>query len=561
MAAWCGQGDGYFAECVNVAVTAGLLKCGGNPEAGIKSLFAHFKTMSSVSGSSWYMASLLYSQKFVDLQEKLAAVAPNEAGRIFHEEWVDEAYRPEAGASIPDKLWADVLEAYGDNGNYGVLASTILDWEDLRHLTWLQYVEQLLLKTAGIDRNKPLGAVDVPGWGIDKIWLCNCSIVAPSPPATSQLWRQPLCSLEGCACCGTLTNSVSYTTDNTALPTKPASVVAKTYLPAAFSVKIGSGVESPAPVKFATIPSITFKYSGVQSKSWLPCCCPAKYTATSSQLAPSFTSTFEEGAGKLPVASCVAASSAFLGMAIAYDNHKSDYIEGATNLQMMMPPVASTSAPEASFKVGADLLNGLTSAGTVTQASVDGLASKGVFWLADAGAVDMSGVALAVANGATEVFAVTMESSKSTPETGLPQVRALSRLCEGEGDPMSTPGGPIFSGSWTELTQKPDSEFVTLSFPQTDEYAYLTQMTFGSVTAVSVKNDWFGTQGNLSIKLNFVYVASPLGIGASSNDNWGNYEKLMSAIISAMCLPENKVLIQKNVLQPMFSYTGTASDR
>jgi len=74
--------------------------------------------------------------------------------------------------SIPDKLWADVLEAYGDNGNYGVLATTLLAWEDdLKHVTWLQYVEQLLLKTAGIDQLKPLGAVDVPSWGLDKIWL------------------------------------------------------------------------------------------------------------------------------------------------------------------------------------------------------------------------------------------------------------------------------------------------------------------------------------------------------------------------------------------------------
>jgi hypothetical protein len=553
MAAWCGQGDGYLAQCVNVALTTGFLKCAGNPEAGIKTLFAHFKSMSTVSGSSWYLSSLLYSQKFVDLQEKLATVAPGAVGQTYHDGWVDEAYRPKPGASIPDKLWADVLEAYGDNGNYGVLASTLLTWEDdLKHVTWLQYVEQMLLKTAGIDQLKPLGAVDVPSWGLDKIWLCNISLVTPTPDVTSQLWRQPLCCSGGCTCCGTLTNTVSYTTDSTSLPTKPASVVAKTYLPAAFSVKIGSGVESPAPVKFVTSPSITFKYSGVQSNSWLPCCCPGKYTATSSSLASSFTATFEGGAGKLPVASCVAASSAFLCFNFAYGDEKTDYIEGAVNL-LPMPPVSPASAPEASFKVGADVLGGLTAAGGVTQASLDGLASKGVFWLADAGATDSTGIALAVANGATEVFAVTMDFNKSVPDTGFPQIWSLSQLCEGG----SIPGGPIFSESWSELTQKPDSDFFNLSFPQTDEYTLLTQLTFGSVTADTLKNDWFGTQGNQSIKVNFVYVTSPLGIGDSSNDNFNNYDKLISAIVSTMCLSENTALIQKKVLKPMFSYTGS----
>jgi len=363
----------------------------------------------------------------------------------------------------------------------------------------------------------------------------------------------------GCTCCGTLTNSVHYTTDSsTSLPTKPASTVAQTYLPACFSVKIGSGVESPAPAKFFTGPSITFKYLGVHSNNWHPFCCPAKNSATSSPLASSFKATFEEGAGKLPVASCVAASSAFLASSFAYGNDKTDYIEGALNAYFM-PPVASTSAPEASFKVGADLLNGFTAAGTVTQASVDGLASKGVFWLADGGCTDISGIALAVANGAAEIFAVTMDCNKTTPQTGFPTVRAIANICDG--DFSGTPGGPIFSESWDDLTQKPDSFFVTLPFPQTDEYATLTQMTFGSVTAVSLKNEWFGTEGNLNIKVNFVYVTSTLGIGSSSTDDFGNYEKLISAIVSAMCLPENKALIQEKVLLPMFSYSGTASGR
>jgi len=67
---------------------------------------------------------------------------------------------------------------------------------------------------------------------------------------------------------------------------------------------------------------------------------------------------------------------------------------------------------------------------------------------------------------------------------------------------------------------------------------------FGTVTAMTSSNRWFGVKDQRRIKLNFVLVNSSLGVGANAADQWDNYERLMSAIVSAMQLPDNEETMQ-----------------
>merc|ERR1711953_875747 len=135
---------------------------------------------------------------------------------------------------------------------------------------------------------------------------------------------------------------------------------------------------------------------------------PSKFMADGSTLDKGFSFNFETGSGHLPVSSCVAASSAFLNTSLAYPAQAVVQVEDLIHAQLIPPVAGNVTNPAVAFTQAEKTVSSLGKSAKVTQKTMDALASEGVFWLADAGSTDVSGVAFAVGSGNAEVFAVTM---------------------------------------------------------------------------------------------------------------------------------------------------------
>ncbi|CAK0897212.1 unnamed protein product, partial [Prorocentrum cordatum] len=82
------KGGGWFAFSMHAALVSGLLAAfpGGAP-GQLEELFREYGLLSSNSGGSWYAASLVYSEWFVELTGQLAA-EPQEAEATFKDKWI-----------------------------------------------------------------------------------------------------------------------------------------------------------------------------------------------------------------------------------------------------------------------------------------------------------------------------------------------------------------------------------------------------------------------------------------------------------------------------------------
>lgn len=457
-----------------------------------------------------------------------------------------------------ERLWDSLLERYGENSSYGVLLSSALKTSNgLTTLTWVQYVAEMLENTAGISPTMPMGVEDVPTWGKGKEWLCDISIVAPTPGVRSPLWI----GRDFWSCSN---SSVEYSTSGGNIPSQTPESAGQTYVPAVFSIKIGSGEGSSAPQPFCRMPGLEFEYLGVEgSHCFKP---PSKFMADSSTLDKGFAANFENGSGQLPVSCCVAASSAFLNTSVAYPAQELAEVEDLIHAQLIPPVAGNATNPAVAFTQAEKTVSSLGKSAKVAQKTMDTVASEGVFWLADAGSTDVSGVAFAVGSGAAEVFAVTMLPRADPTDkvllpsscclvsvqhdsgmSGIPQIDTLANLFQGGG----LVGGPMFKGTWKEAATAADAQFVPLIVPKTAQTKGLIELWFGTVYATTCDNTSFGVTRDRRIKLNFVYVVSTLGIGDSKGDTFNAYGQLLSAIMSALEFEDNEAKLNDSVIGAM----------
>merc|ERR1712176_1111089 len=84
-----------------------------------------------------------------------------------------------------------------------------------------------------------------------------------------------------------------YSTSGGNIPSQTPESAGQTYVPAVFSIKIGSGEGSSAPQPFCRTPGLEFEYLGVEgSHCFKP---PSKFMADSSTLDKGFAANFENG--------------------------------------------------------------------------------------------------------------------------------------------------------------------------------------------------------------------------------------------------------------------------
>lgn len=127
---------------------------------------------------------------------------------------------------------------------------------------------------------------------------------------------------------------------------------------------------------------------------------------------------------------------------------------------------------------------------------------------------------------------------------GVPYINTLANLFQGDG----LTGGAMFTETREVASTAADATFKSLVIPKTTEFQRLMELWFGTVYATTCANKLCGVEADLQIKLNFVYVGSTTGIGTAPQDTFNAYGQLVSAIMSALALPQNQEVVQDFVI-------------
>jgi len=388
---------------------------------------------------------------------------------------------------------------------------------------WNRFVDKLLMSTASVNQTLMLGDEAVMEWAKGKDWLVAHTVVMPSQGKTGILYSDK-----------TGSSQLKYIDTKDEL----------TYmLPAKFSVKLGSGIDSTAPVSYLPTKSYIKTHK-------------LQYNATSFYHT---TSDFlgEDGAhgnivkysGMLPVARVTSASSAFLGGAAILGALVGDIqaIIGDAD----MTPWISTAPNGQAFEVANTLIKQLEYNEShrvfgISNKSVDDFAKAAVHGVIDGGYSDNTGIANAVAAGAGEV--VVFVNNNATGVASLPDVMGLFK---GGGCPMScefTPKAlyPVFESPTAAELQTQINNFHNLDLAGSK---FLKFISVGTVTATTTDNSYFGIQGSQHVTLHIINVGGALSIGYF--ENFANYATFTQEIVSVLLAKKNADFVSKTIM-PIF---------
>jgi hypothetical protein len=557
------EGGGFRALTVDVGITAGLMaayaKIATNSlKIGVDGLYRRFHTISSNSGGSWYASSLAYSPSFLRLVESMGA-SPGTAGKKFNQKYIDALLSIGDSDSELVKLLGDVVGLFPDGT--GIRQDILLlDHIAKTGMNWHNVVSTLLKVTAGIDEKSVLGAT-VQQWARNKIWLICHSIALPTD---GENWQA-----------GILDTPDPFGDFASYVAKPPVGHVKKPYyVPARFSVTLGGGSNQTAPVSYvaekAIDPETTLMYTGAVSEetsSVCCCCCPQKVSGSSSALGN--FSHLVEGAGELPLSIVVGASSAFLGLlAMAPQRGCFDPLSLLSEKLNVDTAIWATSGKD--FQGASILVNKLYVKGAVTKKEFDMLSSKAVHALIDGAFTDNTGIAHAVATGATEVVSLVniTEDGFSFSDTAGPE--DLFRLFTEDPKDKFKPwyresdtflsllpdmlAFSIFSDKVEDIKEKYNNEQVFRRLIIREGNDKLVSIRVGTLEVHPADNQFFGVRDcGQAVTLHVVVVATTEDMGEFTD--FHGYGLLAQEIIETLSCSENLPLVENTIL-PAFLGQG-----
>jgi len=480
-------------------------------------LYDRFASLASVSGGSWFAASLLYSERFLGLVEDMAA-DPGRSSEEYCRRWTDPwlSVAQKDGPFV--KIFADVAKEMGDVG----LAQDILlagyFWKT--GFTWTNWTLTMLETTAGIDMSCSLGS-PVQDWAQGKVWLACHALAAPAPKAEAPV----------------------YIYKHSAPPSAIRATIEGTpglaqYIPATYSFRLGgNGQLSAVPylAEGAAPASSRWVYSGTRISGCSLWCSPSSYSARSADI--DAFGNLVAGAGSLPVVSCAAASSAAAGNLIFQKTVTSviDDLGGSVAVWQ------GSGKGNAAFSDAEKLVLSLSGPSSVNQSSVDQLAAASVSAAVDAGFSDTTGIAYAVAAGSVEVIAYL---NYSTPDH---LVHLFTGPYEIDGVTYDENPLPVFEQKASDIVS------AYAAFPPlvlASGTKFLTTICAGTVMATTVSNALWGLPAGIEVTLRIIGVSTNVTIGQLEDVH--NYDTLVQEIIETVISEDNSQLIQETVL-PWFN--------
>jgi len=335
------------------------------------------------------------------------------------------------------------------------------------------------------------------------------------------------------------------------------------YLPAFYKFGLGSGHEASlfAPFVQPKFDSVSFQYINKANET----------TESTSQPVGSFS--FIEGAGgKIPVVDVIGCSSAaaggyfsvsgdFVNMADAIADYLiNQYICGSDWLECEAAKVvedlsffdstkeelsellqkyfdwdwamwSTMQDASTSFAEGDQLWKDIQKTGTAPEGDVQALADTGLFAMVDGGYVDNTAVAVAVANGATEVTAIICADPTY-----------LFNLFAGVSSDLITPAFcpacmdryQVFAEKNSTMWDLYDSQSTPLEI--VGNGTLLESIRIWNFTATTVENQWFGTTAGRQVHINVVCISSSL---PDAFYNYNGQSILVSEVAQSIALPSN----------------------
>jgi len=529
------EGGGFRALAGATGLLAGIAAYASPTGAhhGIErsGILNRFGILSTVSGGSWFASSLAFSKNFLNLTDSIAH-SPKTAKKQFVQRW-SQPLRAATGVDsqkvISMKSVAEILVrlVFGrENRDTIFMMSYFL----ASGLTWNHFVDVVLNSTAGIENSLRLGS-PVMKWAQDKTWLLGHTILMPRGRLNALMYPGFLG-----------TSEVKYHGTNESLPW---------FLPAKFSMRLGSGVDASAPLNIvpesAAFSHDTLKYSASFG--------PIPYAHATSQPIgrDGARDNLVKYAGMLPVTRVASASSAFGGPF----QDSGPFAEVIRLLMDAEPTPWIASAPHGvAFRVGDDLVHDIPKV-RPSNKTLAVLADNVVHGVIDGAYSDNTGIGHAVAAGANEVVVFLNTDEKSDVDT-----TTLTRLFAGHVFPkvgiLPKALYPIFqSPSSKEVMDQIAQNFHLLVPPRAK---FVKKVCAGTITAQTAANVHFGIDEGKTVTIHVVNIASDLTIGFfQSVDDYGDFiQELMSVL-----LDKANVAFTSEVLMPLFlpSRVSSSSDQ
>jgi len=526
------QGGGFRALATDSGLLAGALAAMhqrniSQPTLAESGLLERFNIISTVSGSSWFAAELLYSKRFLALVEGMAS-SPQTAAEQFGANWTSAWLAAIQLDPSKFRLRKDIAEIIvrvllgtGDEDSVFMAAFFLSSGA-----SWNEFVHVLLNSTADLDDDMVLGGA-VQKWAEGKIWLVDHTAMYPNLERPGVIYSdngKPTAS------------EVSYVSTDPFLPY---------FYPAKFSITLGSGPKASAPVDYMA-PGLAVASSGLV------------YTSNASffvgrDVAPPMDLdkarvNFMRFAGMLPLNKVVATSSAFLGSAAILGPLAGDL---QTLLFATATPWVSSAPDGLAFDIANDLVSEVEAA--VNEQTVANLAKFSVHGLIDGGETDGSGIANAVAAGADEVLVVL--NSYSTNFVGY-----IMGLFPGAPPPpnpfVPTALFPVFESPSSATLQNLLNQSHLLSIPT--KTRYLTVFAIASLHATTAHNKFFGIESGRNVTVHVINIASELSIGEIVD--FHHYDQLTSEIVSTILSEDNAQFVSDTLL-PIFLGAGISQQQ
>jgi len=305
-------------------------------------------------------------------------------------------------------------------------------------------------------------------------------------------------------------------------------------LPAKFSVIVGAGESQQAPVPFC-------------STEWCSTYAPS-YDLNGKSLngggvpfTDFYASAFEKSAGRVPVSSAAASSSAFLG-SLPLE------VPELTEQGCASVAVWTTGAPNGkSFEEASKLREEMFHGRYLSDKTAAAVARSGLQPLIDGSANDITGIANAVAVGATEVLSVQdNDAHNGTNDEGVSAYFADSEGVSAYFADSGAYGQIIFS--------EPNATFVKDWFKHGmhriwANSTFLRSIASGTLRCVTAKNPFFGIEAGRVVHLHMLAVETQnITIGfpeqGYSYNSFYDYATLVDDIARTMSAAKNKKTVQ-----------------
>jgi len=414
--------------------------------------------------------------------------------------------------------------------------------------TWTDLTKELLESTAGISPDLKAGSKDVMSWSRDKLWLVNHVLALPTEgsklkmfPFENEPARTHLFSgvIEG----------ASYAIEACAWRQKYP-----TFVPAAFPVKLGSGPSSKAPCFYSVVDVVPeLHYQGTEIQQPLLCVCTCETSYATAASCGKCARDQLQYIGEMPVSGLSSASSAAAGWVHCLPPSLVGVAQFFTGAQFM--PFVSSAAEGQAFRHGQEVLNNAYLEGS-SQTNVDQLAAAHVHGLGDAGFVDSTGVAGAIARGATELV-VFMSDEKPTGLTQLFEGRDSSTTTK-----MVSTISTLFGDDHLTVFSKPTANEVMETYENTGlnkeglmfqalevtNSNHVLAMKIGSITCTTADARWFGIAPGKTVKVHVISVETNVGMFF---EDFFKYNEVVQEIMDSVMSDANAAIVSGTVL-PLF---------